>query len=321
MEFPVSSTFSRTAFLAGSAAAGTALAAGIAPRAAAAATPIRICYIPIVDELPMYVGVDQGFFKKRDLDVTGIIVANQGVLISSLASGSAELGSSVLVSMLPAQEAGISLAAVAACVTFPIPHNVGVLARTGSDIKSAKDLAGKKVGIPGLKSYFQVMTTRWLAEKGVDAGKLTFVEVPPPQTADLLKSGQVDAVVTVDPFFHRIIDQKIGYQFDDFEATVPAGTLIDCYAATKDWAVKNPAAVKAFREGLVEAIAFIKKDEASARESLGRWTKQPAAVVADTAIPNFAVPVSANQIQWWIDLAKKQGLITGTINPRDMLVP
>jgi NitT/TauT family transport system substrate-binding protein len=317
MEFPMSSTFSRTAFLAGTAATGVALAA---PRAAAAATPIRVCYIPIVDELPMYVGVDQGFFKKRNLDVTGTIVANQGVLISSLASGSAELGSSVLVSMLPAQEAGIALAAVAACVTFPIPHNVGVLARTGSDIKGAKDLIGKKVGIPGLKSYFQVMTTRWLAEKGVDAGKLTFVEVPPPQTADLLKSGQVEAVVTVDPFFHRIIDQKIGYQFDDFEATVPAGTLIDCYAATKDWAVKNPVAIKAFREGLSESIAFIKANEASARESLGKWTNQPAAVVADTAIPNFSVPVSASQIQWWIDLAKKQGLIAGTINPRDMLV-
>ena len=316
----MSSTFSRTAFLAGAAAAGTALAGGI-PRAAAAATQIRVCYIPIVDELPMYVGVDQGFFKKRDLDVSGIIVANQGVLISSLASGSAELGSSVLVSMLPAIEAGIPLAAVAACVTFPIPHNVGVLAKTDGGIKTAKDLVGKKVGIPGLKSYFQVMTTRWLAEKGVDAAKLTFVEVPPPQTADLLKSGQVDAVVTVDPFFHRIIDQKIGYQFDDFEATVPAGTLIDCYASTKDWALKNPVAVKAFREGLVESIEHIKKNEASARESLGKWTKQPPAVVADTAIPTFSVPVNAGQVQWWIDLAKKQGLIAGKVNPKDLLVP
>jgi NitT/TauT family transport system substrate-binding protein len=316
----MSSTFSRTAFIAGASAAGAALVAGV-PRAASAATQIRVCYIPIVDELPMYVGVDQGFFKKRDLDVTGIIVANQGVLISSLASGSAELGSSVLVSMLPAIEAGIPLVTIAACVTFPIPHNVGVLAKTDGGIKTAKDLIGKKVGIPGLKSYFQVMTTRWLAEKGVDAAKLTFVEVPPPQTADLLKSGQVDAVVTVDPFFHRIIDQKIGYQFDDFEATVPAGTLIDCYAATKDWATKNPVAVKAFREGLLESIDYIKKNEASARESLGKWTKQPPAVVADTAIPNFSVPVNAGQVQWWIDLAKKQGLIAGKINPKDVLVP
>jgi NitT/TauT family transport system substrate-binding protein len=315
------STFSRTTFLAGSAAAGTALAAGIAPRTAAAATQIRVVFIPIVDELPLFVGVDQGFFKKRDLDISLTPVANQTVLISALQAGSAEMGSSVLVSMLPAQEAGISLAAVATCVAFPIPHNVGVLAKTGGDIKSAKDLNGHKVGIPGLKSYFHEMVLRWLAEKNVDASRITFVEVPFPQMPDLLKSGQIDACVTVDPFYHRILEQKIGFQFDDFEATVPPGTVIDCYATMKDWAVKNPVAVKAFREGLGEGIAYIKAHEASARESLAKWTKQPPAIVEETLIPNFSVPISAQQIQWWIDLAKKQGLITTNINPRDMLVP
>jgi NitT/TauT family transport system substrate-binding protein len=310
----------RTTFLAGSAATGTALAAGLRPTAASAATTIRVCYIPIVDELPLYVGVDQGFFKKRDLDMTLIPVANQGVLISSLASGSAEMGSSVLVSMLPAQEAGIALAAVAACVTFPIPKNVGVLARTGGDIKTAKDLGGHKVAVAGLKSYFHVMVLRWLAEKNIDPSHITFVEVPFPQMPDLLKAGQVDAVVTVDPFYHRILEAKTGFQFDDFEATVPSGTIIDCYATLKDWAVKNPVAVRAFRDGLQESIAYAKSHEASARESLGRWTKQPPAIVEETLIPTFSVPVSAGQIQWWIDLAKKQALITGNINARDMLV-
>jgi NitT/TauT family transport system substrate-binding protein len=101
---------------------------------------------------------------------------------------------------------------------------------------------------------------------------------------------------------------------------VPNGTIIDCYATMKDWAVKNVTAVHAFRDGLTESIAYLKANEPSARESLGKWTKQPPAVVAETLIPNFTVPVSAGQIQWWIDLAKKQKLITTNINPRDMLV-
>jgi NitT/TauT family transport system substrate-binding protein len=310
----------RTTFLAGSAAAGTALAAGLRPTRAFAATAIRVAFIPIVDELPMFVGIDQGFFKKRDLDLSAFPVANQGVLISALQSNSAEMGSSVLVSMLPAQEAGIALAAVATCVSFPVPKNVGLLARTGGDIKSAKDLNGHKVAVAGLKSYFHIMVLRWMAEKNVDASRITFVEVPFPQMPDLLKAGQIDAAVTVDPFYHRILDQKIGFQFDDIMATVPNTTIIDCYATMKDWAVKNAAAVHAFRDGLTEAIAYIKANDSSARESLAKWTKSPPAVVAETLIPTFTVPVSAAQIQWWIDLAKKQGLITTNINPRDMLV-
>jgi NitT/TauT family transport system substrate-binding protein len=310
----------RTTFLAGSAAAGAALAGGLIPTAARAATAIRIVYIPIVDELPLFVGVDQGFFKKRDLDISLTPVANQGVLISALQSGSAEMGSSVFVSMLPAQEAGIALAAIATCVSFPVPKNVGVLARVGGDVKAAKDLSGHKVAVAGLKSYFHVMVLRWLGEQNVDASNVTFVEVPFPQMPDLLKAGQIDVAVTVDPFYHRILEQKIGFQVGDFEATVPNGTIIDCYATMKDWAVKNIAAVHAFRDGLTESIAYLKANEASARESLGKWTKQPPAVVAETLIPNFTVPVSARQIQWWIDLAKKQKLITTNINPRDMLV-
>ncbi len=311
---------SRTTFIAGSAAAGAALAGGLVPTAASAATQIRVLFIPIVDVLPLYVGVDQGFFKKRDLDVSLTPVANQGVLISGLQSGSAEMGSSVLVSMLPAQEAGISLAAVAACVAFPVPKNVGVLARTGSDLKSAKDLPGHKVAVAGLKAYFHIVALRWLAEQNVDPSRVQFVEVPFPQMPDLLKSGQIDVAITVDPFYHRILDQKIGYQLGDFEATIPNGTIIDVYATMKDWAVKNPAAVHAFRDGLTEGIAYIKANETGARESLAKWTKQAPAIVAETLIPNFSVGVSAAQIQWWIDLAKKQGLITSNINPRDMLV-
>jgi len=189
----------RTTFLAGSAAAALA-GTVLRPAAVQAATPIRVAYIPIVDELPLYVGVDQGFFQKRNLDVSLTAVANQGVLISALQSGSAEMGSSVLVSMLPAQEAGIALAAVATCVQFPVPKNVGMLARADSGIKSAKDLAGKKVAVAGLKSYFHIMALRYLGEKNVSAAGITFVEVPFPQMPDLLKAGQIDVAIIVDPF-------------------------------------------------------------------------------------------------------------------------
>ena len=56
------------------------------------------------------------------------------------------------------------------------------------------------------------MVLRWLAEQNVDPSHVTFVEVPFPQMPDLLKAGQIDVAVTVDPFYHRILEQKIGFQ-------------------------------------------------------------------------------------------------------------
>ncbi len=290
---------------------------------ASAATAIRVVYIPIVDALPLFVAKDQGFFAKRDLDVTATSVANQGVVVSSLVSNSAEIGFTVTISMLQAKDAGLDMKAVAGAAAFPIPfpRNVGVVARTDSGIHGPADLVGKRVGVTGLRAFHQIMVQRWLAENGVDYNKVRFVEVPFPLGPDLLKAGQVDAVASVDPFFKRMIDTGIGYVVGDFMGTVPDGTLIDFYMATAQWAGANLAAARAFRDALAEAADFIAKNHDAARASLATWTKQPPAVVATTAIPSLRVDISAAQIDYWIDLLKRQGMINGTMKGSDFMLP
>jgi NitT/TauT family transport system substrate-binding protein len=290
---------------------------------ASAATQVRVVYIPIVDALPLFVAKDQGFFAKRDLDVTATAVANQGVVVSSLASKSAEIGFTVTISMLQAREAGLQMKAVAGAAAFPIPvpRNVGVVAKTGSGIKGPADLVGKRVGVIGLRAFHHIMVQRWLAENGVDYNKVRFAEVAFPLGPDLLKAGQVDAVVSVDPFFKRMIDTGIGYVVGDFMGTVPDGTLIDFYMATADWAKDNAAAARGYREALAEAADFIAKNPDSARASLATWTKQPPAVVASTNIPVYRVDVTAAQIDYWIDLLKHQGIVKGAMTGQEFLLP
>jgi NitT/TauT family transport system substrate-binding protein len=299
-----------------------AAAAGlIAP--ASAATQVRVVYIPIVDALPLFVAKDQGFFAKHDLDVTATAVANQGVVVSSLASKSAEIGFTVTISMLQARDAGLQMKAIAGAAAFPIPtpRNVGVVAKTGSGIKTPADLVGKRVGVIGLRAFHHIMVQRWLAENGVDYNKVRFVEVAFPLGPDLLKAGQVDAVVSVDPFFKRMIDTGVGYVVGDFMGTVPDGTLIDFYMSTAEWAKDNLAAARGFRDALTEAAEFIAKNSDSARATLAKWTKQPPAVVASTNIPTFRVDVTAAQIDYWIDLLKHQGMIKGAMTGQEFLLP
>jgi NitT/TauT family transport system substrate-binding protein len=290
---------------------------------ASAATEVRVVYIPIVDALPLFVAKDNGFFAKRGLDVTATAVNNQGVVVSSLASKSAEIGFTVTISMLQAQEAGLQMKAVAGAAAFPIPtpRNVGVVARTGSGIKGPGDLVGKRVGVIGLRAFHQIMVQRWLAENGVDYNKVRFVEVPFPQGPDLLKAGQVDAVVSVDPFFKRMIDSGIGYVVGDFMGTVPDGTLIDFYMTTAEWAKDNLAAARGFRDALAEAAEFIAKNPDSARATLATWTKLPPAVVATTQVPSFRVDVTAAQIDYWIDLLKHQGIIRKAMTGQEFMLP
>ena len=74
---------------------------------------------------------------------------------------------------------------------FPEKSKSGVLARTEESIHSAKDLIGKKVGVPGINGLLDVVFRQWLAKQGIDTKKLTYVEASFPQMSDMLRSGTV----------------------------------------------------------------------------------------------------------------------------------
>ena len=181
----------------------------------ALADTIRVNYVPTTDGLTLFVAKDQGFFANRGLGVKLTVAPNPSVMISALASGSSDVAHTVLIPVLAAIQAGIKLSVFAGASGFPTiqPPTVGVIARKDSGIKSPMDLKGKTIGVVGLEAYHQVMVQRWMRENDADFKSVRFVEVPFPQMQDLLSAGNVDAVVSVDPFYSRMINAGVGYTF------------------------------------------------------------------------------------------------------------
>lgn len=287
----------------------------------AADTPLRVAVINQSDALALYVAADHGMFVKRGLKVELIPVANQGVIVSSLVSQSADIAFSVAPVIVQAKENGIELQIVAGAAQFPTPKPAyaGILARTGSGIKTADDLIGKTVGVVSLNSFHHIMARRWLAESKVNPDKVTFVEVGLPQMQDLMKSSKIDAGVTVDPFYNRMIEQQIGYNFVDYLATVPAGVPVDFYMATPAWIAAHRDATIKFGEAIADAVDFIKTHPTEARDSLGKYTKLPPNLLASTGIPNLTATIDPASMQWWASLLKSQGLISSEIKTEELV--
>jgi NitT/TauT family transport system substrate-binding protein len=288
---------------------------------AQAATKVRVMYTAVAPYAAAFIAKDQGFFEKRGLDVELILAANGSVIVAGVVSGNVEVGTPTPTVFLQAVDSGLDQVALAATNAFPDASKSGVLARTDSNIKTAQDLVGKKVGVPGLNGLLDVIFRRWLATQGVDTKRVSYVETSFPQMSDLLKAGQVDAVVAVDPFYSRILSQNTGYLVDDYTRNLPNGTIASVYSATSKWASANPAAVKAFQEALVEAVAFSKTNETATRESIARYTKLPPAVVANLPIPNLVAKIGPQDLSFWIDVMKERGMLTGTIDPAKDIVP
>lgn len=229
-------------------------------------TKINVGYVPAGDWLPALVAKDKGFFERRGLDVTLTKVAIISNVPSAILSGSLQVGVSTPTVLIDAAEAGLPLTGIAGGTRFmKDPAIFSVVVKQGLAVKSAKDLEGKRVGVPGLRSIADVLLRKWLIDKGVNPSRVNIVEAPFPQMKDLLKGGTVDAVAVLEPFRTRIVSDNTGYRLADYVAEVNPDLLGGVWIGQRDWVTANPRAVTAFREALGEAIAFITSNNEEAR--------------------------------------------------------
>jgi NitT/TauT family transport system substrate-binding protein len=182
-----------------------ALAASLAASSAQAATKLTLLYTPGDSFTESYVAKDQGIFEKRGLDVTLTIGQNGSVITAALIAGSAQIGAPTPTVFLQAHEQGADLVILASANRNPVQPAVsetGIVVREGSGIQSAADLIGRKHAVQGIGGTIDVLTKKWVEARGVDYGKVDWIEMQFPLIPDGLKTGLTDAASVVDPFLH-----------------------------------------------------------------------------------------------------------------------
>ena len=185
----------------------------------------------------------------------------------------------------------------------------GVVARTGVDIRTAKDFEGKRVGVPGIGAYMHVLFRRWLSGHGADYRKVNFVEVPLAQGSDILKSGNVDAMLLGEPFYNRVITAKTGYLVVALCharcRTACSRSIIRPHAPGRR-TMRRPSSVPRIpgRGGRCS-----RRDPGLARQILGRVTRLPPDVIAAMSLPTLRLPVPRSDVRYWSDSLLAQGMI------------
>src|SRR4051794_11241764 len=286
--------------------AGLMLAGG-----AQAQTKIQVGCTATSDCASAMVGVDEGIFKKLGLDVEMTLIGINSNIPAAILSNSIQIGGPTSTVFLQAVDGGLDLVAVngASIMNKSSNDTIAAFTRTGIDAKEAKDFVGKKVGAPGLGAFLHVLFVKWLVEKGVDPKKVNFVEVTFPTMNDVLKSGSVDAVLTAEPFVSRMTAAGTGQVGARYAADLQRTEPIIFYAASREWAEKNPDAIAKFRAGIVEAAKIVNTDRDKASAAISKFTKQPLELVKAT-VPNASEPgLKAEQLAWWIDVMSSQKML------------
>ena len=292
---------------------------GLAAAAAALALPawsqsgkIVFGYTAVTDFASVFVAAEQGFFSKRQLHVELKFIPLNSTIPAAIQADSLQIGGPTPSVFLQSVDGGLDHVVLAGGgMTSKTNTGFGFVARAGTGIRTPQDAVGKKIGVPGLGAFLHVTFRSWLKQNGVDYKKVNFVEASFPQHGDLLRGGSIDAVVTADPFMSRIVDSGAGYVASYYATFLETGNPTILYAAKRDWAQKNAAQVKLFREAVVEAAAFIgqPKNDAAVRAAIAKYTKLPPEVVAKVQISPPGPVVTEKQLNYWVGLMKEQGML------------
>jgi NitT/TauT family transport system substrate-binding protein len=280
--------------------------------AAKDATPakIEVGYTNTGSLVGLFVAKDQGMFARRGLDVDLVLIALNSTIPSALVGGSIQVGGTTPSVLMQAVDGGLDLVAIGGVAVNDIhKSNAGVVARPGVNIHTAKDFVGKRVGVPGIGAYMHVLFRKWLTDKGVDWHKVNFVEVPLAQASDVLRAGNVDAMLVGEPFISRVLSAKTGYLVSPYFTEMPDGLFSMYFASRRDWAQSHKAQVAAFRDAMAEANAFVVKDPAKSREILGRATHLPPDVLAAMVLSTVKLDVPPSDVDYWSQLLVDQKVI------------
>lgn len=284
----------------------------------AADQKVRIGYTAVSDFASAFVAKERGFFAKRGIDAELMHVALGSMYPPALISSSIDIGGTTPPVLMQAVAEGIDLTIVSGVSVTTEALTFATMRRAELSIKEARDFEGKKVGVPGLGATLHILFVRWLKANGVNPAKLSFVEVPFPVQAEMLKNGTVDLVVTAQPNIDRIVNSGIGAVAVDIGADI-RGRPGAYWVSSSAWAKANPLVVKNYREAIREAGVFIDANPDETRADIGKYVKLPPPVIASLLLPKVVADIKTDDVEWWIQVLLDQKLIDKKLNASDLI--
>jgi NitT/TauT family transport system substrate-binding protein len=268
--------------------------------------------------LPVWVGIEHGFFEDCGVDAKYTVIENITTLPAALGK-SFDVGLSVPPLLITAADEGIPIQEVAGATlnTRENPQTFLVVPE-GSDIESVEDLEGKTLGVQTLTGSTHLGTKMWLEKAGVPYDSINVVQVDGPAQADQLEAGRIDAVETLAPFSTTIL--KMGHSIVDPQAAIAPEVSGIFWTASPDWVEGNDENLACFREGLDKAREFIEGNDEEAKKVLEEQTGLPEDVVADTVLPTYTSEVRPADLEKWLNAMEEVGGFTGDVDVASLVV-
>jgi NitT/TauT family transport system substrate-binding protein len=201
----------------------------------------------------LWLGEDQGFYRKHGLDVTSVFISSGSVTSQALIAGEATVASTSVGPTAGAVSGGADLVIVAATIHI-LPYQLWVTPQ----IRQPADLKGKRVAISTFGSGSHLAVEVALQHLGLDPArdKIAIIQVgTQPERVASLVTGKIEATSLEPGFGQAARDKGLSVMADLTKLEAPyLNTVI---VASRRYIKENPQQMEAFLKGTIDGLYFV----------------------------------------------------------------
>ena len=274
---------------------------------------VRVGYIGLTCEAPIFTAVEKGFFREEGLDVS-LVKCDWKNYKDVLALGGYDVTHHLVMYFLKPIEQGLD-------VRFTAGIHRGCLrvqAGTSCNIRTVKDLRGKRIGVPGMGTPPFIFANRVLGANGIDPSKdVTWLVFPAGELGLALDKGEVDAVADSEPIGSMLVAQGKVRTIADQAVDMPYADEYCCAVLVNGkFLARNPKASAAATRALLKAAKWVEANpKAAAKLSVEKKYLASTADQNTIAISHLRYVPSVSGARIAVRLAAAEMKTAGMLSP------
>lgn len=306
---------------------GTLGAAG----SALAQEKVRVGANPVSASLPLYYGIEKGFFKEAGLELEITQIIGPPANLAALIAGQIDVTSNL--TTIDAANGNLKKPGVAKFIAINSQNKQykmeQFVVRKGVEAKTLMDLKGKRIAsAPGPGNV--VMAKAVLRLAGLKEGDYTLDQLDLTQHVNSLTAGTFDAAYTLEPAATILATTGAARTLEaGLVATYILGDgnangWIAGTAMTSDFIKAKPEAAKKFAAAWAKSIKAIEANVDDARKAMSKNIAMTPEVAAAVPLVKFVMAsdlTDANvaEFQKFIDFSSDNGILSAKVDVNTML--
>ncbi len=228
---------------------------------------LKVAYLGLTCEAPIFIALEKGFYAEEGLEVE-LVKTDWDGLREGLGTGQFDANHTLIMYVLKPIENGTDIKITGGIHTGCLRLQVAAK----SDIKSVKDLKGKRIGVPThLGSPPFLFTSRVLSANGIDprieSKQVQWFTFPPDAIGKALADGRIDALATSDPIGTILIGKGLVKTITDQAIDEPYKDEYCCAVVVSGkLAREHPAAAAKVTRAMLKAARWVEENPTTAAE-------------------------------------------------------